>query len=80
MLTGGSAGAISVFQWSNYLSSLVQNTKSLYFVPDSGIFLNLNVPFINLPLIALTLGNVVTVANIHEKTPLIECNAAYPGE
>ena len=42
MLTGGSAGAIAAFLWSNYLQSLMVNPDVIYTVPDSGIFLNTN--------------------------------------
>ena len=42
MLTGGSAGAIAAFTWSNYLQSLINNPNAVYTVPDSGIFLSVN--------------------------------------
>jgi hypothetical protein len=42
MLTGGSAGAIAAFTWSNYLQSIINNPNAVYTVPDSGIFLSVN--------------------------------------
>ena len=42
MLTGGSAGGIASFVWSNYLQSIVIDPSVVYTVPDSGIFLTVN--------------------------------------
>lgn len=39
LLTGGSAGALGAYLWSNYLQGIVDNPNIVYTVPDSGIFL-----------------------------------------
>ncbi len=63
MLSGGSSGAVSVFQWSHYLTSLVLTPNSIYFVTDSGAFLNVNVPVINISLVQITLSNSFSITN-----------------
>jgi len=61
IISGGSAGAVSVFQWSSYLSSIVQNPDSLYFIPDSGV---LFVPANSLAIINTILSNLLAIANV----------------
>jgi len=40
ILTGGSAGAVAAFVWTNYLQSKMNNPNAVYTIPDSGIFLD----------------------------------------
>lgn len=49
MLSGGSAGAVAVMMWGNYLQSLLLNPSIVYNVPDCGIFLNLPAYKTNFP-------------------------------
>ena len=38
--SGGSAGAIGAFLWSGFLRKYIKNEHQLYFIIDSGIFLD----------------------------------------
>lgn len=40
VLTGGSAGGLATFIWSNYLRSKLHFPNALYTIPDTGVFLN----------------------------------------
>jgi hypothetical protein len=58
MLTGGSAGAIASFSWSNYLQSLLKNPEVVYTVPDSGIFIPVNTFKGNIDLVSIAVVNL----------------------
>lgn len=61
MLTGASAGAIAAFTWSNYLQSIVNNPNVVYTVPDSGIFLPVNVFKLNIDIGRISIQNLATL-------------------
>ena len=80
LLTGGSAGGIASILWGNYLQSIVSNPSIVYNVPDSGIFLNSSTYKDNVPLIQQQISTLMQLAQVNEKSPISECNAANPGE
>lgn len=64
LLTGGSAGAIAVYLWDQYLRSIVKNPLAVKSVPDSGLFLITLTHGTNLPLAQITLETLVKLSNI----------------
>jgi len=80
LLTGGSAGGIASILWGNYLQSIVSNPSIVYNVPDSGIFLNSSTYKDNVPLIQQQISTLMQLAQVSEKSPIPECNAANPGQ
>lgn len=80
LLTGGSAGGIASILWGNCLQSIVSNPSIVYNVPDSGIFLNSSTYKDNVPLIQQQISTLMQLAQVSEKSPISECNAANPGE
>ena len=63
ILTGGSAGAVAVMQWNNYLRSKLINPEALYLIPDSGVFLDVETVGKERRL-SIALANTYRVANI----------------
>jgi hypothetical protein len=43
VMMGGSAGAIAVYLWVDYVRDMLEDPSKLYGVVDSGIFLDLNI-------------------------------------
>jgi hypothetical protein len=64
MLTGGSAGGIASFIWTNYLQSIVVNPKAVYTIPDSGIFINSNTFTDNQPLFEKQISTLMQIAQV----------------
>jgi len=64
MLTGGSAGGIAAFIWSNYLQSIIKNPDSVYTIPDSGIFINSNTFKENQPVIQQQISTLMQIAQM----------------
>jgi hypothetical protein len=79
ILTGGSAGAIAVYLWDEYLRSKVEDPSAVKSVPDSGLFLMTLTHGTNLPLLQITIETLVKLSNIDEKTPITSCNKDFPG-
>lgn len=66
--------------WGNYLQEIIDNPNTVYNVPDSGIFLEVNAfKQSGTPLISLQISNLMKLAHINEKTPLPFCNTQHAG-
>lgn len=61
MLTGGSAGAIAAFTWSNYLQSLLDDANVVYTVPDSGIFLDVKIFNSDINIVDIAIKNLASI-------------------
>ena len=78
MVSGGSAGAIASYLWSNYAASKVLNPNNVMIIPDSGVLLKTKTYETDIELLLTQVKNNYQLANLDEKTPLKLCNQKYP--
>jgi hypothetical protein len=70
VFTGGSAGAVGAYLWSGYVRQYLQSVSKLYFVIDSGIFLDFPGHGTQNHHFATELKNLYRLSNLEQPTPL----------
>ena len=79
LITGSSAGGVASFLWSNHIQGLVNNPHNVIVAADSNVFIRYNAYKSDIDVITQGFMNIFKLADIDEKTPLEECNKAFPG-
>lgn len=80
IITGQSAGGLSVFYWSNYIANRVLKTAKVRSIADSGIFLDFPNLYTGVKEYSEIIKNFMKISNEEVDVPLPECVAAYPDE
>jgi len=63
VLTGGSAGGLASYHWTNYIQNNIKITTKFWSVPDSGIFLDVVNIQTKLPTFRLWFENLLKLSN-----------------
>lgn len=79
MVSGGSAGGLATFLWTNYISDRASAQK-VWSVPDSGIFLDAKNVVTNDYSYRLGFYNLFKLSNTETNPPVPECAEKYPNE
>jgi hypothetical protein len=77
VLSGGSAGGLATFTWTNYLASKIQNAK-FYSVPDAGIFYDAESKKTGKHSYKQCLANLMKFSNAEIDPPVPECMKEFP--
>lgn len=64
VVSGGSAGGIASYIWSNYAASIVTGTNKVMIIPDSGVFLKFNTFDTDTKYLETILQNNFALANL----------------
>jgi len=63
ILSGGSAGGLAAYHWTNYIQKNIKSTTNYWSVPDSGIFMDVVNIHTQLPTFRMWFENLLKFSN-----------------